>query len=63
MATIIKCDRCGQIVEDYSYKKIAETKHFNNVFGSGMFETNTYLCKECYEEFQDWLKPKERKEG
>lgn len=58
---IFYCDRCGQELKDVSSQTIIHswTKHYNKYYDGEILCFD--LCKNCYKEFNEFLKQEESK--
>lgn len=59
MATVTKCDRCGQYID-----KLPESLPFISYKKSSDCTSKRYtmsLCPECYKYFLEWVKPFEQR--
>lgn len=65
MARARKCDRCGKLYETYNTKN--DEKKINGLMTLNIDDDRRYyshgimdLCPECMEEFQRWIKEKNK---
>lgn len=58
MSVILKCDRCGKVIDDAS-KKGGTVRYCSGARFDPIVATDIDLCSECYTEFVEFLKGKD----